>query len=457
MSSSDQGTSRAIGRTPDLTAFRGAVEGALRGVALLALIVVLIIAILRLYTQPNDRLHGTAALAPALVRWSTREAPAQVEVGLDNVPTPAERDWLAALRGAGTLVNWEGQGLTPTGIIAEPVADPQHPVRIWAAVPPNTAVTASDAVGQLGTQQTTVSAGVVWVTPSLSGVARVQANNVAAFAPVRDTLLLHSLLVIATAGWEAKFAVMALEERGWKVDARLTLSPKAVVLQGPAVPVIDTAHYSAVILLDSSAAKQAAAITEYVRSGGGLIVMGEAARLPSIEALLPARKLGEPMRAGRLVNDGTSLPAPRYALELLPLTELADDSVPLERRGNQVAAAARRIERGRVLQTGYLDTWRWRMAVRSKQSADDYREWWSGLVSQVANTTRSDRVLPVAERAALDPAPVADLYATLGAPAARSQSAWRWILDPRLMPWLFAIIVIALLVEWMSRRLRGAR
>jgi len=457
MSTSSHGTSRDIRRLRNLTSIRRVVEGSLRGLALLTLIFALIVAIVRLYIQPDDHIDGSGALTPALVRWSTREAPAQVDVSLDAVPTTAERDWLAALRGTGTAVSWEGHGLTPTGIVAEPVADPQHPVRVWAAVPANTAVTLNDSVGQLGSQRTTASGGVVWVTPSLSGVARVQAEDALATTPVRDNLLLHPLLVIATAGWEAKFAVMALEERGWKVDARLNLSPKAAVLQGPAAPVIDIARYSAVILFDASATKQASAISEYVRSGGGLIVMGEAARLPGIAALLPAQSFGKPTKGGVFTGDGPSVTAPRDALELLPLTEFADGSVPLERRGGEVAIAARRVGEGRVLQAGYLETWRWPMAVRSEESANDYRTWWSGLVSQVANTTRSDRVLSVADRAALNPAPVAELYAALGDPAAASTSTWHRFLDPRLLPWLFAVIVIALLAEWMSRRLRGAR
>ena len=53
---------------------------------------------------------------------------------------------------------------------------------------------------------------------------------------------------------------------------------------------------------------------------------------------------------------------PRRALGFFPIVALASDAVPLESRDGRVIAAARRAGAGRVVQLGYDDTWRWRLA-----------------------------------------------------------------------------------------------
>jgi hypothetical protein len=132
---------------------------------------------------------------------------------------------------------------------------------------------------------------------------------------------------------------------------------------------------------------------------------------------------------------------------LIPIA-LRTGSVLLEHRDRMVAVAARRIERGRAVTIGYLDTWRWRMgggaaAVRA------HRDWWADLVAGVAHSGRIERPaggIP-------DEAPLATLIARLG-PASSAPSL------PNRTPTvshqlLFAILMAVLLAEWASRRLRG--
>lgn len=106
------------------------------------------------------------------------------------------------------------------------------------------------------------------------------------------------------------------------------------------------------------------------------------------------------------------------------------------------------------MQSGYDETWRWRMAGGDEAVAA-HREWWSRLVAAIAYA-------PLVRRsgtsdATLDEAPLASLIDALG-PA----SAY----DTRLVPHndgglvtrvLFGLIVASLVLEWTSRRLRGAR
>jgi hypothetical protein len=59
------------------------------------------------------------------------------------------------------------------------------------------------------------------------------------------------------------------------------------------------------------------------------------------------------------------------------------DAVVLESRDGVAMIAARRLDAGRVMQVGYDETWRWRMAGGDESTAA-HREWWSRLVAAVA-------------------------------------------------------------------------
>lgn len=380
-----------------------------------------------------------------LRRWSTSATPVRVEVTLEHPPEGWERDWLAALAAAGTEVGWRGPELLPTAVTLEPRADPSGGVDVSASAPADAMVTLRDSVGELGGAPASAW-GVSAVLPASSRVVDAVVGPVTARAALRDSLHLRRLLVIGAANWETKFTTAALEERGWQVDAHVVVSPKGDVRQGT-IEAIDTTRYSAVLALDTTAARYAERIGRYVRQGGGLVLWSPAARSRAFSAIAPALAVGQSQQdEGRTVNDTL----PRADLELLPLTRLVDDAEVLERRGEQVAIAARRLGTGRVIETGYTNSWRWRMAG-GEDAPEAHRDWLAGVVAQVAHATRIARDVPPTSVA-----PLATLIDRLGPPAAEDSPAGapdasRWF------GWMLAAIGAALLVEWASRRLRGAR
>jgi hypothetical protein len=207
------------------------------------------------------------------------------------------------------------------------------------------------------------------------------------------------ILVLGRAGWESKFIVRALEEEGWIVDLRLRVAPKHDVVQGHE-SAIDTAHYAAVIAVDTSVRALAGQLAAYVRSGGGLVTL-----------------------AG--YGGGTRA-----------------DTVVLERQGL-----------GRVAQVGYHDTWRWRMADADSGPAR-HRAWWSGVVASVSYAPSTTRLVATADA---DPAPLANLIDALGPPASpmAAVAPRRPPIDPTRQPWVFGAVLATLSLEWASRRLRG--
>jgi hypothetical protein len=133
------------------------------------------------------------------------------------------------------------------------------------------------------------------------------------------------------------------------------------------------------------------------------------------------------------------------------VTSLNAGGVPLDRRADGVVLAARRVGAGRVLQVGYDDSWRWRMAG-AQGSERAHREWWSRLVASVAYVPASP---PRSSSDVESAAPLARMVDRLGpAQAMRDTGADRPPIDHRL---LLAMILILLIVEWGSRRLRGLR
>jgi hypothetical protein len=395
-------------------------------------------------------------LGTALARWSTAAAPTAVHVTLgggDALPGYA-RQWLMAFRRNGVGVTWgqlvlaSAQPLVASALDAEAVADPRGGTRVRVAAPGGAGVVVRDALGPLdsvrvapGGQGATVMVPAVLRT--VDGVVR----GTPARGAVRDSLTLRPVLVLGRAGWESKFVVRSLEEEGWTVDLHLAVAPKNDVIEGKPTA-IDTALYAAVIAIDSSAASMAPRIATYVRSGGGLVVAGSAAQV------FHELDSGTPGARVRDAEGDPSDTAPRRSLGLVPVTGLTEDAVVLERRGDLVAVAARRVGTGRVVQVGYDDTWRWRMAG-GDSSAARHRAWWAAVVSSVAYTPRSARPVP----ADVDVAPLAHLVDALGPPTALAPrtAVERLALDPTRSPWIFGALVAALLVEWASRRLRGRR
>ncbi len=417
--------------------------------AALALIVLLIgHALYSLRERPSLRADGPA-VEDALVRWSTTEAPRSVHVALDSLPAPHLRDWLAAFPGAGTGASWDGRTPAPSAMSVEPVADPHHPSKVWIATQPGARVELSDELGVLDST-TAEGHGTVFGLPRLEG--RVQASidgDGLASNDLQDSVSIRSALVVAMAGWEGKFIAAALEERGWEVDARFAVAPTGDVEQGAGRIRLDTARYSFVVAVDSVIARYAGQLPRYVRQGGGLVVVGEASSVRALEPLLPARQ-GIPTRPTdfrpEYVDD------PRQSLALGDLYRLKDGAMVLETREDKIAIAGWRVGDGRVIQIGYLDTWRWRMAGLADDAVEAHRLWWSALASGVAYAPRFDRQVP----GRVEPTPLATLVERIGRPASRELELAGILDDPRLLPLLFGVLVGLLMLEWVSRRLRGA-
>jgi hypothetical protein len=337
--------------------------------------------------------------------WTTQS----VRLTFDSAPSPVDRDWLAALRRNGVAVtwNWRRQPPPALAVAARPLADPAGATRVAVAAPGGTRVTLSDRLGPIDTASA-ASGGLTAVVPvALHTIAASGAS-----ATVADSLALRPLLVLGTVGWETKFVVRALEERGWIVDARLALSPTRAVAQGKALA-LDTAHYAVVLALDSGARSASAAIARYAHQGGGVIIAGSAGHV--LGAIAPAQlgvwRDAKPLSYFRL--DGP-------------------DSLM--------------VVSGNIAQVGYDDTWRLRMDSAHGPSA--HRTWWANLVAAVAYAPELRTGAPVGD----DPAPVAATVDRLGSPAAAGGGG---VPFPGPRVW-FAVIAAALLFEWGSRRLRGA-
>lgn len=422
---------------------RTGVEWLLRAIAL-ALLLWCLAQALGVGAKERTEVAGSAELRAALERWTTVSAPTRAHAALEHPPTRLEQDWLAALSRAGTAIEWSGPSLLPTAIAIEPRADPAGGADVTVAAPPGSTVVLRDTLGVLDTLDADAYGVRAYVARPRATIDAVVGPTVARAAP-HDSLVLGRLLVIGAAGWESKFVIAALEERGWKVDSHVVVSPETAVRQGRTAA-IDTTRYAAVLALDTTAAQYADRIARYVRSGGGLVLWSPAAAARGLANLAA----GKP---GAVIDDEGRAPrddAPRNDLALAPITALAPDAVPLEHRGGDIAVAARRVGAGRVVQNGYVNSWRWRMAG-GDDAPERHRAWLAGLVSRVAYTGRV-----ALEPPPIDPAPVAALVERLGPPAPA--------LDPNhvaapnaLAPWIFAALCAAFLLEWLSRRTRGAK
>jgi|HubBroStandDraft_2_1064218.scaffolds.fasta_scaffold05126_3 hypothetical protein len=385
------------------------------------------------------------AVHAALARWSTTDPVSAVHARFESVPDGVERDWLRALRGAGVRVGWStgATTLVATAVDAEPIADPRGVVRVAVAAPRGAAVVIGDRLGPIDSAPGSRGGIVAFRVPGPVSGVRAAVGTVQATAGAIDSLAMRRVLVLAHAGWEGKFVARALQDEGWPVDVRFGVSPKGDVESSRSF-VIDTARYAAVVAVDSGASGHALALERYVASGGGLILgPRDVAAVPS---LAPGASAPETRGLAELPDS-----APSSGLVLAPVVKQLPGAVVLERRDSLVTVAARRVERGRVAQIGYEDTWRWRMQGGDSGVAG-HRAWWARLVAAVANVPAIERD-PIA---AADPAPLATAIDRLGAPSVLAGGGRRGA-DEELPAWLFAGIVVALVAEWASRRVHGRR
>lgn len=373
--------------------------------------------------------------------WRVDEAavPA-VHVQMDSAPSAVTRDSLAALARAGRNVSWSGS-LAPLAVMAEPVREPGTRWRIAAVG--SAALQVRDSLGPIDSLE---SAASLTLEPTRGAAQVVQGNTVAAASP-RDVAPPRRAIVLGRVGWEPRFIITALEEAGWSVDARLALGREREVRQGNASPSLD--RHDVVIVTDSvSANLNAAALERFVRSGGGLILTGEAAgaRVLAVRALVGARVIRseEPETRSFEGHD------PLHALPLFVLGDIASEASVLEDREGLPAVVARRSQAGRVMQVGYVDTWRWRMEGEGR-SVEEHRAYWSRLAGLVA---RGESRAAVSAANGGDAAPLAALVQAIG-PATSTAPATAGS-GPPFPIWLGPIILLALLAEWGSRRRRGA-
>ncbi|WKW11511.1 hypothetical protein Strain138_000766 [Pseudogemmatithrix spongiicola] len=357
------------------------IEGLLRGAALAAL-----------------------AVAVAASFWQLRrgsDVPTTRHAELGGAPDAVLRDSLAALARAGRAITWSGP-LRAVMAVAEPLREPLPAWRIAAVG--DSALELRDSLDVLDSLNV---AGVV-VTEPTRGAPQLREAASVALAGMPTPAAPQSVLVLGLVGWETRFAMAALEELGWSVDARLELGRGRSVTQGATTP--NRARHGVVVVFDSATARRdAAALERFVRAGGGVILAGSAAA----SRALPARA----------------------------------DSVILSRGDSSVVARARRVGRGRVLALPEAETWRWRMQGEGA-AVEEHRRFWSSFVGMAAPAA-----LGAPQADARASAPRAALTQALGP---ERPDARRSVPTPATLPWwLGPLILLALFAEWASRRRRG--
>jgi hypothetical protein len=310
-------------------------------------------------------------------------------------------------------------------------------------VSPRAPVAVRDAVGLVDSLRAGKE-GIVSLVASIRGGLRVSTVAGEAAIPSLDTAILRAVLVVGPAGWESKYIVAALEESGWPVEVRLSVAPNVYVGVGRPVS-LDTSQYAAVVVLDSLAFR-IADIARYLRSGGGVVLAaGGAANaaLASLAGVVPGERLrGE---LGALASSDA-----RRGLSAVGFRVRDERSTVLERRGPAAVAVARRTGAGRVLALGADETWRWRMQG-ADGSVEAHRTWWSSAVARVAYAP----VPNVPFLHGLDAMPLAAMHAALGPPTSAPRLTSR-VSTSMADALLLVIVLLSLLCEWGSRRLRGA-
>ena len=389
---------------------------------------------------------STDGIAGRVGTWTRTPSNVLLHGDLATSPEPWVVDWLAALGRSGHSVTWSGSP-PAVAMSSEALADPRGSVRIDIAAPSRTLVTLRDSASVVDSVRVS-QLGATIVTPFVVGslVADAGGQRVSGSAP--DSARLRSIVVIGDASWEGKFIVSALEERGWPVVARFHVAPKVDVTQGAAI-VLDTSRIAAVVAIDTTVQSLGSTLDRFVQEGGGLILAGTASVAAAVAQLTPGAT-GARTRVAIAPSDTIGLGTTGF----YPVTALKSDGIVLDRRATGVAVAARRVTAGRVMQVGYDDSWRWRMAG-APGSDVAYRDWWSRAVAAVAYLPNSrgsrDRLGPTQAASA----PLAHLVERLG--PARSIAASTTTSGPFDRRILLALIMILLLAEWASRRLRGLR
>jgi hypothetical protein len=415
---------------------RTALEWALRIIAALAM-TWLVIGAFTAPARPGGEILDSRDLLSSLGRWTARPPAETLGLKLEAPLDRSSRDYLRALRANGTSIAWSNESVASIALEAESLEDPAGGAVVRLSGDEGSTFALSDSLGILDSVRMTAP-GITLRVPAFSGGLTARAGATQAVAAATRFRSERSVVVLGMAGWESKFTIRALEERGWKVDSRIALAPRLATTQGRPFP-LDTARQVAVIALDSSAAAYAQQIHRFVRSGGGLI-LGDGAS-SYLQRSAPAT-VAAVFRPARLSSRGTEF---RQLLTFRAIGPLREGAVALEERNGQVTAAAWRVASGRVVQIGYREIWRWRMEGADNAVAE-HRNWWARLVAMVAYRSPS-RDYPMA-----DPAPLASLVQALGPPTSLPTDRPA----SRLWPLWLTVFLVSLFAEWLSRRLRGA-
>src|SRR5687768_13696195 len=196
---------------------RSRAEWALRAAVLAALALLLWDAL-----RPSDDRADVAASQATLDRTlvhATRNAVSGMSVELDSTASPVQREWLAAIRAAGTELAWSGD-LTPLAIATSPVPEPEGRVRVVVAAKDSARVVLSDGLGAIDTLAVRAG-GSSRLLRTATGYVSASSADSRGTAALPQAAKVRRVLVLGSAGWETKFVIAALEEDGWSVDARI--------------------------------------------------------------------------------------------------------------------------------------------------------------------------------------------------------------------------------------------
>jgi len=199
-------------------------------------------------------------------------------------------------------------------------------------------------------------------------------------------------------GWEAKFAVRALEESGARVDVRYDLGRGLGVVQGSgaAITTAALAPFDAVVVLDGAplSGGEAAALADFAASrGGGVLLAGDRAGALGV---VRGRSATVPVD-GSLVfwsapAELAPLPGVRVRASAVPFAALATGTTLAASTAQGGVFAVRPLGRGRAAALALTDTWRWRMEAGE---VDGHRAFWRGVVDWLASAPRGGATVRV--------------------------------------------------------------